>query len=280
MKKIGNFKPLPAEDVDFVSSDPIVIDITQYPIISADVFKTLKEDYPDKSIIFKGNDYTLQIFGADIDGIIPNIESFDLRFSFRTPDEKKIRDAMDAAGNNSHIEPVYYYFNQHGALPGEMLLTVDLGRHYSNETLFWNYYNQERDRIDYYGYVHTNAKGTFSVPISHFSTYMTTTTKIRGAENKSDEYGNPIPLTEETENLNSAGSANKDIPNTAAPISFTVPTLNQTSAAQQPVHHSSSSAGSAAVRATTPTIDIALPERKKISPVRKKSTGMPTGILK
>lgn len=279
-EKIGNFKPLPAEDVDFVSSDPIVIDITQYPIISADVFKTLKEDYPDKSIIFKGNDYTLQIFGADIDGIIPNIESFDLRFSFRTPDEKKIRDAMDAAGNNSHIEPVYYYFNQHGALPGEMLLTVDLGRHYSNETLFWNYYNQERDRIDYYGYVHTNAKGTFSVPISHFSTYLSTDERIRGAENKSDEYGNPIPLTEETENLNSAGSANKDIPNTAAPISFTVPTLNQTSAAQQPVHHSSSSAGSAAVRATTPTIDIALPERKKISPVRKKSTGMPTGILK
>lgn len=279
-EKIGNFKPLPAEDVDFVSSDPIVIDITQYPIISADVFKTLKEDYPDKSIIFKGNDYTLQIFGADIDGIIPNIESFDLRFSFRTPDEKKIRDAMDAAGNNSHIEPVYYYFNQHGALPAEMLLTVDLGRHYSNETLFWNYYNQERDRIDYYGYVHTNAKGTFSVPISHFSTYLSTDERIRGAENKSDEYGNPIPLTEETENLNSAGSANKDIPNTAAPISFTVPTLNQTSAAQQPVHHSSSSAGSAAVRATTPTIDIALPERKKISPVRKKSTGMPTGILK
>lgn len=279
-EKIGNFKPLPAEDVDFVSSDPIVIDITQYPIISADVFKTLKEDYPDKSIIFKGNDYTLQIFGADIDGVIPNIESFDLRFSFRTPDEKKIRDAMDAAGNNSHIEPVYYYFNQHGALPGEMLLTVDLGRHYSNETLFWNYYNQERDRIDYYGYVHTNAKGTFSVPISHFSTYLSTDERIRGAENKSDEYGNPIPLTEETENLNSASSANKDIPNTAAPISFTVPSLNQTSAAQQPVRNTSPSAGSAAVQGTTPVIDMALPERKKLSPVRKKSAEMPTGILK
>lgn len=279
-EKIGNFKPLPAEDVDFVSSDPIVIDITQYPIISADVFKTLKEDYPDKSIIFKGNDYTLQIFGADIDGVIPNVESFDLRFSFRTPDEKKIRDAMDAAGNNSHIEPVYYYFNQHGALPAEMLLTVDLGRHYSNETLFWNYYNQERDRIDYYGYVHTNAKGTFSVPISHFSTYLSTDEKIRGAENKSDEYGNPIPLTEETENLNSASSANKDIPNTAAPISFTVPSLNQTSAAQQPVRNTSPSAGSAAVQGTTPIIDMALPERKKLSPVRKKSAEMPTGILK
>lgn len=279
-EKIGNFKPLPAEDVDFVSSDPIVIDITQYPIISADVFKTLKEDYPDKSIIFKGNDYTLQIFGADIDGVIPNVESFDLRFSFRTPDEKKIRDAMDAAGNNSHIEPVYYYFNQHGALPAEMLLTVDLGRHYSNETLFWNYYNQERDRIDYYGYVHTNAKGTFSVPISHFSTYLSTSEKIRGAENKSDEYGNPIPFTEETENLNSANSANKDIPNTAAPISFTVPSLNQTSAAQQPVPYTSSSAGSVAARTTAPAIDMALPERKKLSPVRKKSTDMPTGILK
>lgn len=279
-EKIGNFKPLPAEDVDFVSSDPIVIDITQYPIISADVFKTLKEDYPDKSIIFKGNDYTLQIFGADIDGVIPNVESFDLRFSFRTPDEKKIRDAMDAAGNNSHIEPVYYYFNQHGALPAEMLLTVDLGRHYSNETLFWNYYNQERDRIDYYGYVHTNAKGTFSVPISHFSTYLSTDEKIRGAENKSDEYGNPIPFTEETENLNSANSANKDIPNTAAPISFTVPSLNQTSAAQQPVPYTSSSAGSVAARTTAPAIDMALPERKKLSPVRKKSTDMPTGILK
>lgn len=217
-EKIGNLKPITAEMVDFVTADPIVIDITKYPIISADVFNTLKTDYVDKSILFKGNDYTLQVFGEDIDGLVPHTDSFDLRFSFFTPDQDKIEDILDDIGNNDRVDPVYYYFNQHGALPAEMLLTVNLGRHYRNENLYWNYYNPDRERIDYYGYVRTNATGTFSVPISHFSTYLTTEDKIRGAENKSEEYGNP-ELSPEQENLNAPASANKSIPNTGAGVS-------------------------------------------------------------
>lgn len=211
-EKIGNLKPITADMVDFDSADPIVIDITKYAVISADVFNTLKTDYADKSILFKGNDYTLQVFGADINVMVPSTDTFDLKFSFYTPDQDKIEDLIDDIGSNSRIDPVYYYFNQHGALPAEMLLTVNLGRHYRNQNLYWNYYNQDRERIDYYGYVHTNATGTFSVPLSHFSTYLSTEDKIRGAENKSDEYGNPAPASEE--NLNAPGSANKAIPNT------------------------------------------------------------------
>lgn len=211
-EKIGNLKPITADMVDFDSADPIVIDITKYAVISADVFNTLKTDYADKSILFKGNDYTLQVFGADINVQVPSTDTFDLKFSFYTPDQDKIEDLLDDIGSNDRIDPVYYYFNQHGALPAEMLLTVNLGRHYRNQNLYWNYYNPERERIDYYGYVHTNATGTFSVPLSHFSTYLSTEDKIRGAENKSDEYGNPAPAS--AENLNAPGSANKAIPNT------------------------------------------------------------------
>lgn len=211
-EKIGNLKPITADMVDFDSADPIVIDITKYAVISADVFNTLKTDYADKSILFKGNDYTLQVFGADINVQVPSTDTFDLKFSFYTPDQDKIEDLIDDIGSNSRIDPVYYYFNQHGALPAEMLLTVNLGRHYRNQNLYWNYYNPERERIDYYGYVRTNATGTFSVPLSHFSTYLSTEDRIRGAENKSDEYGNPAPAS--AENLNAPGSANKAIPNT------------------------------------------------------------------
>lgn len=211
-EKMGSFKPTTADQVDFESADPIVIDITQYPVISADVFNTLKTEYPEKSILFKGNDYTIQCFGEDINGLVPNAQSFDLRFSFYTPDEDKIVDLMNDYGGNGRVDPVYYYFDQHGALPAEMLLTVDLGRAYRNQTLFWNYYNEERERIDYYGYVRTNASGSFSVPISHFSTFLTTDIRVRGAENKSDEYGNPVDVAEE--NLNSSGSSGRRNPNT------------------------------------------------------------------
>ena len=60
---------------------------------------------------------------------------------------------------------------------------MSIGKRYGNETIYWHYYNEERDRIDYYGPVQTNAQGTFAVKIDHFSTYvMTERHSIVGAE--------------------------------------------------------------------------------------------------
>ncbi len=183
-EKQGNLKPIKADMIDFDTSNPIYVDITQYALIDAEVFKKMKEEYPDKTIVFQGNDYALEIKGSEIDGLTPHVETYDLRFCFATPDEALIQDAMMRGGEDPDIDPVYLYFNDHGALPGRMKLTINLGREYRNQQLFWNYYNDERDRIDYYGYVNSNAKGTFSVPITHFSTYFVTDSKLISAENK------------------------------------------------------------------------------------------------
>lgn len=187
-EKQGHMKPISADVVDF-SENPIVIDITNYAVIDASVFNTLKVDYPDKTIIFQGNDYTLQLRGTDIAGLVPYNETYDLKLLFTTPEENQIRDALwdlnaDPRQYLEDLEPVFIYFDDHTALPGKMLLTVHLGRAYSNDRLYWNYYNSERDRLDYYGYVRSNAQGSFSVAINHFSTYIITKERIIGAESK------------------------------------------------------------------------------------------------
>ncbi len=183
--KQGIYKPITAEDVNFEEEDPIRIDITKYPIIEAEVFNTLKTDYPSKSILFEGNDYTLSIKGSDMKSLIPNTEKFDLSITFTPPDEEDIWELIsDLDSSNNKLDPVYIHFNHHGSLPATMKFTISLGSAYRNRQLYWNYYNEERDRIDYYGYVISNAKGTFSLPLSHMSTYVVTQRKIVDAEDK------------------------------------------------------------------------------------------------
>ena len=215
-EKSGNLKPISPDLVDFESTNPIIVDISTHAVVDAAVFNKLKTDYPDKTILFKGNDYTLELKGSDMDTLVPYTQEYDLSFSFSTPDEKAITDLLyDLDGRNDSIDPVYLYFDHHGALPAPMKLTVSLGKAYSNETLYWNYYNPERNRIDYYGYVKTNAKGTFSVPVEHFSTYLITEKKVIGAENKSgldysgSTWGEEIGAADE-------GSGGKYNPNTGA----------------------------------------------------------------
>lgn len=183
--KQGIYKPITVEDVNFEEEDPIRIDITKYPIVMAEVFNKLKTDYPQKSILFEGNDYTLSIKGSDIKTLIPNTEQYDLSITFSPPDEEEIWESItDLDSDNDDLDPVYIHFNHEGSLPATMKFTISLGSAYRNRQLYWNYYNEERERIDYYGYVVSNAKGTFSLPLAHMSTYIVTEDKIVDAENK------------------------------------------------------------------------------------------------
>ncbi len=217
-EKQGKYDPITAEEVDFEVADPIRIDITKYPLVAADVFNTLKTDYPDKSILFTGNDYTLSIKGSDMDTLVPNTEYFDLSLSFSPPNEEEIWDTItDLDSNNYDLEPVFIHFNHEGTLPAPMKLTLSLGSAYRNREIFWNYYNQERERIDYYGFVLTNAKGSFSVPITHFSTYICTEDRIIEAEYRVGAlsgYDNPGA----PESLSKYLTDNKTNPNTGAEV--------------------------------------------------------------
>ena len=64
--------PLESEDVDYEGRRrQIIIMIDQYPRIGASVFEELK-NYPDKTIIFQGNDYSLEFKASDLAGrVIP-----------------------------------------------------------------------------------------------------------------------------------------------------------------------------------------------------------------
>lgn len=185
-KEQGAFKPITADMVNYEEADPIVIDITNYAVIDASVFNKLKTDYPEKTIIFSGNDHMFRIKGKDIKELVPHTTQFDLAMNFTSPEQSMVSQLLMASGNQYDwsLEPVYLYFDDHGALPGQMLLTISLGREYQNSPLFWNYFNEERDRIDYYGYVNSNSKGTITVPVTHLSTYMVTPRPIYNSEDK------------------------------------------------------------------------------------------------
>ncbi|MEG1630632.1 MAG: cadherin-like beta sandwich domain-containing protein [Hydrogenoanaerobacterium sp.] len=185
-EKKGKLKPITAEMVNYEQASPIIIDITKYHIVAADVINTMK-GYPDKSIIFKGNDYSFEMRGKDLKELVPNTATFDMAVSFETPNEDAIRNIVSEQSRNDALELVFVYFKHHGELPAPFKLTLSLGREYQNKTLYWNYYNDERERIDYYGNIRTNVKGTFSTILTHMSDYVVTRKRIIGSENKESE---------------------------------------------------------------------------------------------
>ncbi len=212
--QLKNLKPLEASDIDFENSgDVILVMIDEYPRVGASVFNELKK-YPEKTIIFQGNDYSLKFNAADLTKVIPQAEIYDFRMSFTSPDKEAIYDIIDSRTRNDDIinRTVMMYFWYHGSLPGPATLNVSLGSKYASDTLYWHYYNQERDRIDYYGYLRSNNKGTIAVTVDHFSTYILTPKhRIAGSEDKQgviDELGQS--------NGSSLNSSNKTHPYTGA----------------------------------------------------------------
>ena len=194
--KLKNLTPLEAEDIDFERSpNPILVKIEEYPRVGASVFNTLREDYPEKSIVFQGNDYSLRFDASNLNRTIPQTEIYDFRMSFDSPDEDDIYDLIEEREVNDDIldDIVLLYFSHHGSLPGPASFRLSLGRKYANETLYWHYYNQERERIDYYGALKSNNKGNIAVTIDHFSTYIVSPDhRIAGSEDKAgiiDELG-------------------------------------------------------------------------------------------
>lgn len=126
--KQGIYKPITVDDVNFEEEDPIRNDITKYPIVTAEVFNKLKTDYPQKSILFEGNDYTLSIKGSDMKSLISNTEKFDLSITFTPPDEENTWETItDLDSDNDNLDPVYIHFNHHGSLPAPMKFTISLG---------------------------------------------------------------------------------------------------------------------------------------------------------
>ncbi|WP_312643763.1 cadherin-like beta sandwich domain-containing protein [Hydrogenoanaerobacterium sp.] len=187
-EKQGLLKPITPDIIDFKGSDNIVVDISKYAMVSADVFNELKK-YPNKVITFVGNDYSLQFKARDIKKIIPHEKVYDFSMLFTSPDEEAIYDLMREKSANDKLEPVMIYFKHHGELPAPTTFTLSLGQKYKNKKLYWHYYNKERDRIDYYGYFNTNSKGTFAIKLDHFSTYFITIKIVVGSEDKSGANG-------------------------------------------------------------------------------------------
>ena len=184
-EKQGRMQPITAEVIDFAQPSPIIIDISKYSIVAADVFNTLRTEYPDKSIIFEGNDYSLEVNGKDLKRLVPNTEQFDFAVSFKSPEADNIYDVLGEDSRNDGLDPVMVYFRHHGELPAPMKFTIGLGGAYRNSRMYWNYYNEERDRVDYYGNIFTNARGTFSVQLTHMSTYLAAAKGVYGAEDRS-----------------------------------------------------------------------------------------------
>ena len=185
-EKQGKLKPITADMVNFEQASPIIVDISKYYVVAAEVINQMIE-HPDKTIIFKGNDYSFEMRGKDLKELVPNTALFDLSLSFSTPYEDSIWDLMEEESRNDDLEPVFVHFNHHGKLPAPFKFTLSLGREYQNRSLYWNYFNEERDRIDYYGTVRTNVKGTFTAMMTHMSDYLITKRRIIGSENKEGE---------------------------------------------------------------------------------------------
>lgn len=213
-EKLKNLEPLESEDINWENTtNPILVKIEEYPRVGASVFNTIREEYPEKSIIFQGNDYSIRFDGKNLNRVIPQREIFDFRMTFDSPDEDAIYDLIEEREANDDIldDVVLCYFDYHGSLPGPATFNLSLGRKYSNETLYWHYYNQERDRIDYYGSLKSNSKGTVAVSIDHFSTYVVSPThRIAGSEDKDGVIDQLGMVSNGKDLLGSGGKLNPD----------------------------------------------------------------------
>ncbi|SDM73015.1 cadherin-like beta sandwich domain-containing protein [Acetanaerobacterium elongatum] len=179
----GTLKPISTDQIDFKKSKVIYVDITKYATVSSKVFVELKK-YPDTTIIFQGNDYSLSFKGSDLSTVVPFAESYNFSMSFTSPDEADLRVLM---GSESNTPLITMYFKYHGALPGKATLMVDLGTKYKSRALYLHYYNLDMKRNDYYGKVTTNSRGTVAFKIDHCSTYFLAGKVVKNAADKSGE---------------------------------------------------------------------------------------------
>ncbi|MCI8649714.1 MAG: cadherin-like beta sandwich domain-containing protein [Anaerotruncus sp.] len=203
---------LESEDIDYESyGDIITVMIDEYPRVGASVFNELR-NYPEKTIIFQGNDYSIEMKAEDIKRIVPQKEVFDFRMSFTSPKKDDIMKLVNKSSGNSDLKNrmVMVYFEGHGSLPAPATLHLSLGGRYRNDTMYWHYHNEERERIDYYGKLRTNSQGTFTVQIDHLSTYIATLRhRIIGSELREDG-----SFVGEDEFLNTVGDSRKINPGT------------------------------------------------------------------
>lgn len=184
--KQASFKPVTPEQINWETEDNIiVVSVEEYPVITSEVFIKMRDEYPEKTLVLQGNDYSFQFRGKDLSKNIPHRVLYDFKLLFETPEEERIEELLYDIGDNKNLDKVYMYFRYHGPLPGPCVFNVSIGNYYGGKKLYMNYFNDERDRIDYYGYVRTNQKGNFSVRLDHFSTYMLTNRKVDGAEDRS-----------------------------------------------------------------------------------------------
>lgn len=206
--KEASYKPVTPDDVNFKTEDNIiVINVEKYPIVTSEVFIEMRDKYPEKTLVLEGNDYSLQFKGSELSKNIPHQLKYDFKLFFETPEEDAIDELLYDLGKNRDLDPVYMYFRYHGALPGPCIFNISIGNKYGNKKLYMNYYNDERERIDYYGYILTNSKGNFSVKLEHFSTYFLTKKKVNGAEDRSNSGSG-------TNSTINTSSSNKQHPNT------------------------------------------------------------------
>lgn len=184
--KLNVLTPVTADDINFDLTDPVVVDISKYARISADVFIKMRDEYPAKTIVFEGNDYSLRIKGSEITKNIPETEIYDFRMSYDCDERPQVEQMIGEDPSNASLNVVHVHFAHHGDLPAPTILTLSLGQKYGSRTLYWHYYNAERERIDYYGSMATNARGTFTLKMTHMSHYIVTYPhSIIGAEDRS-----------------------------------------------------------------------------------------------
>ncbi|MEA5010179.1 MAG: cadherin-like beta sandwich domain-containing protein [Angelakisella sp.] len=182
--KMGTLRPIGPDEIDY-ERNPIIVDITKYSRVSAEVFNKLKE-HPGKQIVFQGNDYSLSFNANDFKNVIPYTIVYDFGLTFTSPLEDEIWDEIESYSGNYYVDVVFVSFKHHGELPAKAKFTLSLGKKYASEKLYWHYYNEERERVDYYGYFNTNTRGTFTIPLYHMSTYMVVNQRLAGSEDKSN----------------------------------------------------------------------------------------------
>ncbi len=182
-------RPIMPEDVNYELGDPIIVDVSKYARVSAEVFTTLRDEYSDKTIIFQGNDYSLTFKANELSKNIPitAIYDFYVLFDVKSPAKEKLEGVLYEYPDNALIDMIYVTFGYHGDLPGPAALNISFGGRYGNTTLQWHYSNEERNRVDYYGDITTNARGNATIQLTHMSTYIAARARIIGSEDRSGE---------------------------------------------------------------------------------------------
>ena len=146
-------------------SAPVSYDLSHNGLVLSDRMEQAIMQNANQDVILISNDFTYR-FAQGTMQEIPGKTSYDFSASF---DVGENHDRINDLAGNAVVLAVHY--NYDGQLPAEAEITIHVGKEYAGQTLYYYYFNQDMDMLEYMQTVDVDSNGDVTVFQSHCSDY-------------------------------------------------------------------------------------------------------------